>query len=211
MKDGIKELCRRLAKQYKLFVTRELHNSIVGKDVIREMFTIVRDSTLDDYVEIKEGSIVKKSKVGTGSSINGNCCIENVTTGQRVQIAYGCNIVGVTHDHSQLAINHLDVFNEISIGADSFIGMGCIILPGVKIGEFCIVAAGAVLNKNIPNGNIYIGTPQKPILRERKCLKNVIGEYSDPEFLADGDAINIDALISKTLKQPIEKEDAKKC
>ncbi len=189
-----------LMKQYKLFVTRELYNSTIGKKVVREMNTIVRHSVLGDCSEVKEGAILKRVMLGAESSINGNCSVEYADIGKRVQIAYGCNIVGVTHEHSKLAIDHTDLFYEISIGDSSFIGMGCNILPGVKIGQFCIVAAGSVLNKDVPDGYVYMGTPQNFILKKRECLEKLIEEYSDPEFLAGMNELEIDAYIIEQFK-----------
>ena len=159
-----------LIKQYKLFITRELYNSKIGKNVTREMYTIIRHSVLDDYAEVKEGTILKRVKMGAWSSVNGNCSVECVTIGKKVQIAYGCTIVGVTHNHSRLAINHEDVFDRVFIGDNSFVGANCTILPGVNIGKFCVVGAGSVLNQDVSDGHIYMGTPQKPINKKKEVL-----------------------------------------
>lgn len=48
---------------------------------------------------------------------------------------------------------------SISIGKDVWIGAGAIILPGVKIGNGVVVAAGAVVNKDVPDNVMVAGVP----------------------------------------------------
>ena len=43
-------------------------------------------------------------------------------------------------------------------------GAGAIILPGVTLGEGCIIGAGAVVTKNVPPGETWIGNPAKQAL-----------------------------------------------
>lgn len=51
----------------------------------------------------------------------------------------------------------------VRIGAYSFIGAGACILPGVEIGKGVLVAAGAIVNKNLPDFSIAQGNPAKII------------------------------------------------
>lgn len=51
----------------------------------------------------------------------------------------------------------------ISIGHDSWLGAGAIVLPGVNIGKYCIVGAGAVVTKDIPDYSVVAGVPAKVI------------------------------------------------
>ena len=52
---------------------------------------------------------------------------------------------------------------KITIGNDSWIGAGTIILPGVEIGEMSVVGAASLVNKNIPIQEIHAGVPAKLI------------------------------------------------
>jgi acetyltransferase-like isoleucine patch superfamily enzyme len=57
------------------------------------------------------------------------------------------------------------------IGDDCWLATGCIILPGVKLGNHVIVAAGAVVTRSFEEDNIILGgTPAKIVKR--------IGAYS---------------------------------
>ena len=59
---------------------------------------------------------------------------------------------------------------ETVIGEDCFVGTGAIIMPGVKIGNNSIVAAGAIVTKNVPANVIVAGNPAK-VIRENVHTK----------------------------------------
>ena len=57
-----------------------------------------------------------------------------------------------------------DYFGKIIIGDRCFIGLKCLLLPGVVLGERTIVGAGSVVTKSFPQGNVVIaGNPAKVI------------------------------------------------
>jgi acetyltransferase-like isoleucine patch superfamily enzyme len=55
---------------------------------------------------------------------------------------------------------------NIEIGNDVWFGTGVTVLAGVKIGDGCVIAAGAVVTKDVPAGSISGGVPAR-VLRER--------------------------------------------
>ncbi len=87
-----------------------------------------------------------------------------VTIGDDVTIAAGTALL--THDNSviKLDINATDYFGRITIGDSCFIGMHCVLLPGIELGDHTIVGAGSVVTKSYPEGNVVIaGNPARPI------------------------------------------------
>lgn len=90
-----------------------------------------------------------------------------ITLGDYVRISG--NATFLTHDGGIHAIRDLPEykyvvkFGAISVGAHSFIGYGAIIMPGVKIGERCIIGAGAVVTKDIPDHSVAVGVPARVI------------------------------------------------
>jgi acetyltransferase-like isoleucine patch superfamily enzyme len=54
---------------------------------------------------------------------------------------------------------------EITIEDDVFIGMNCLILKGVKIGQGSVIGAGSVVSRIVPAGVIVAGNPAS-IIRE---------------------------------------------
>lgn len=55
----------------------------------------------------------------------------------------------------------------LEIGRNCRIGMGALILPGVRIGDGCVLGAGAVLTKDLDDYTIAVGNPAKPTRRRR--------------------------------------------
>ncbi len=56
-----------------------------------------------------------------------------------------------------------DKFGRIYIGENTNIGWDVIIMPGVKIGKNCIIGAGAVVTKDVPDNSVAAGVPAKVI------------------------------------------------
>ena len=84
----------------------------------------------------------------------------NVQTGPNVSIyAYNHNFIRKDIPFDEQGYTDADVVIE----DDVWIGANSIILPGVKIGKGCIVGAGSVVTKNLPDYSICVGNPAKAI------------------------------------------------
>lgn len=78
-----------------------------------------------------------------------------VHVGEMTYVAFEAKILA----HDMTRGMHVDT----RIGKNCFIGGRSMILPGVTIGDSCIVGAGSVVTKDIPTGTIVAGNPAKPI------------------------------------------------
>ena len=69
-----------------------------------------------------------------------------------------------SHDGSYSHYFGYSKIGKTAIGANCFIGFKSIVMPGVKIGNNSIVAAGSVVTKDVPDGSIVAGNPAKVIM-----------------------------------------------
>lgn len=62
-------------------------------------------------------------------------------------------------------IGHRAIIHGCTIGRNTLIGMGAIVLNGAVIGDNCLIGAGALIpeGKTIPDGSLVIGTPGKVV------------------------------------------------
>lgn len=88
-----------------------------------------------------------------------------VTIGNNVTIS--APVYLLTHDNSVIKMSNgdvTDIFGEIKIGDNCFIGANTVILPGVTLADNIVVAAGSVVTKSFLENNIIIaGNPAKKI------------------------------------------------
>ncbi|GAB1043753.1 acyltransferase [Shewanella algae] len=104
-----------------------------------------------------------------------------IDIGNNVHITGGVQFIN--HDGGVLILRDklpsLEITKPIKIGDNVYIGMKCMILPGVTIGNNVIVAAGSVVTKSLEGGAVYGGIPARKIksLDEyfEKCAKESLG------------------------------------
>ena len=81
----------------------------------------------------------------------------------------------------------LDSVGKIDIRDNVFIGYGAIVLPSVTISSNAIVAAGAVVTKDVAEGDIVAGVPARPIGRVEDLVKKL---HAETQTLPWADLIN---------------------
>lgn len=100
--------------------------------------------------------------IGSGCEFN---IKKNITIGNDTLIASGCRFID--HDHGmelgELMRNQKCPEAEIIVGNDVWIGCNSVILKGVKIGNSAIIAAGAIVNRNVEDYEIWGGVPARKI------------------------------------------------
>ena len=80
-------------------------------------------------------------------------------------------ILGFNHNHARLdrPIHEQGLSSKgIRIGDDVWIGSGALLLDGVSVGSHCIVAAGAVVTRDVPDWAVVAGNPARVIRVEGK-------------------------------------------
>lgn len=101
------------------------------------------------------------TRIGIHNTIIGPVCI-----GSHVNLAQGITVTALNHnfEDKEKRIDEQGITTKpIIIGDDVWIGANAVILPGVTIGKHCVVAAGAVVTKDVPDNTIVGGVPAKEI------------------------------------------------
>ena len=111
---------------------------------------------------INEGATLKLGSGYINSNLNLSC-FQQIEIGQEVAISEGVTIRD-SDDHSLLPASRPRT-QPISIGNRVWIGMNVTILKGVKIGDGAVIAAGAVVTKDVPSNSLAAGVPAK-VIRE---------------------------------------------
>ena len=95
-----------------------------------------------------------------------NTIIGPVNIGSHVNLAQGITVTALNHnfDDTNKRIDEQGVSTTpVTIEDDVWIGANAVVLPGVIIGKHCVVAAGAVVTKNVPPHSLVAGVPAKII------------------------------------------------
>jgi maltose O-acetyltransferase len=114
-------------------------------------------------------------EIGDFSELGTNCIIQsNTFIGSNVIMGPDIKVYTRNHKFDSLNIpikdqGHTEEF--VYIGNDVWLGANSVILPGVKIGNHVIVAAGSVVTKNVPDFAMVGGVPAK-IIKYRNEKKN---------------------------------------
>jgi maltose O-acetyltransferase len=88
-----------------------------------------------------------------------------IAIGDRVRIGQQAMLITSTHDYlSEPGVRGGPLIErEVVVGDGAWLGARCTILPGVTIGEGAVVAAGALVTKDVPSHTIVAGVPARPV------------------------------------------------
>ncbi|MBK8389364.1 MAG: sugar O-acetyltransferase [Saprospiraceae bacterium] len=139
-----------------------IFSELIGQKV-DETFFLIPPFYSDFGENIQIGKNVFVNHACTFMDRGGITIEDNVLIGPKV------NLITTNHPSNPLE-RKATISNPILIKKGAWIGVGATILPGVTIGENAIVAAGAVVSKDVPNDVIVGGIPAKVI--KKNSIKN---------------------------------------
>lgn len=130
--------------------------------LINELFEmgIGENSTISTPLS---GVSFENVKIGNNVYINSNCLMMargGITIEDDVMLAANVQLLSNNHDEYDRQVLICD---EITIKKGAWIGAGVSILPGVTIGKYAIVGAGAIVTKDVPDYAVVVGIPAKVI------------------------------------------------
>ena len=141
----------------------------VGQKKFRRFCFNLMINSKSKNVNIEKGaSFSSDVKLGDNSGIGINAIIaSNVAIGKNVMMGPECKIYTINHEFKDKTIPMCEQgftkAKPVIIGNDVWIGASVIILPGVKIGDGCILGAGTVVTKSTPDFSIVCGNPGKVV------------------------------------------------
>ena len=133
-------------------------NSVWPVPDLSQAAFIAPNATVIGNVDVHEGASIWYGAVARGD-------VELIQIGAHSNVQDGAILHGdpnlPTILENYVTIGHRAVVHSAHIERGCLIGIGAIILNGVRVGTGSIVGAGAVVTKNVPPGSLVVGVPGK--------------------------------------------------
>lgn len=173
----------------------ELPPSLDYPHLMRDMEQILethlrQKPALGQGVYIADGAVVVGDvTLGDGSSVWYNAVlrgdINRIIVGRHTNIQDGA-VLHLEQDlpcvvGNYVTIGHMAIVHACTVGDDTLIGMGAVVLDGAKIGNQCLVGARSLVTKGkqIPDGSLVIGSPAevvRPLTAEERASLRISAE-----------------------------------
>ncbi len=140
------------------------------------------DTIIGEHSQILKGSVVNHCRIGKYTYVSYNALLQNTIIGNYCSISSNVKIGLGLHPLNLFSTSPIfykvkntlkvkllekdlefEEYKSIEIGSDVWIGAGAIVMDGVKVGHGAVIAAGAVVTKDIPPYAIVGGVPAKII------------------------------------------------
>jgi carbonic anhydrase/acetyltransferase-like protein (isoleucine patch superfamily) len=150
----VAELKDRLERQLETFLRQQ---PVLGRDVyIARGATVLGDVTIGDHASVWYGAVVRGdiNRIIIGHHTN----IQDLAV-LHLADEYPC-LVG-----NWVTVGHSAVVHACTVGDESLIGIGAVVLDGAVIGRQCLVGARALVTPetHVPDGSLVLGAPAKVV------------------------------------------------
>ncbi len=149
-------------------ITTRLNGAYHTAEEVREIFSELTGSVVDDTFKLFPpfySDYGKNTVVGKRVFINSGCCFQDqggIEIGDGVLIGQQVVIATLNHGFAPEHRQNL-IPKRVKIGNNVWIGTHATILPGVTVGDNSIIAAGAVVTKDVPENTVVGGVPARII------------------------------------------------
>lgn len=131
-----------------------------GQNVKIQRSCFIDNVFISDYSYVSHATYLRNCNIGRFCSIANN-----------VMIGLPKHDIGQLCTHPIFEKDNFDNSSIVNISDNVWIGAGAIIMPGLNIGMGAIVAAGAVVTKNVKNNTIVAGVPAT-VIKSRLDIHN---------------------------------------
>lgn len=186
-----------LSDGVKIFSAR-VRNTSLGQDSLIRDFSQVEGCTIGRRVDLQRMAMIFNTEIGDFTYTGRNFTCWNAKIGKFCSISWNVGVGGANHDYnriSQHAFLYASQFglikkgqkegynrfeSECIIGNDVWIGCNAVICRGVKIGDGAVIAAGAVVTKDVAPYTIVGGVPAKII--KRRCSEDLAARLQKTQW-----------------------------
>jgi acetyltransferase-like isoleucine patch superfamily enzyme len=143
--------------------------------VLRSAFYRAMGMRLADRVLIYRGLEFRKARrieIGEGTVVGFDCILDGrggLSLGRNVNLSSEVAIWTMQHDHRDP--DFAGVQAPVNVGDRAWLSFRCTILPGVTVGEGAVIAAGAVVVKDVPPYAIMAGVPATQVSERPRNLR----------------------------------------
>ena len=172
-KNLFDELCQEAIR-----ISMELNNQYHTPEELREIMGRLTGKSIDDSFRLFPPFYTdfgKNITIGKEVFINFGCRFQDqggIEIGDGALIGHNVVLATINHDLNPKE-NRKNHYAPIKIGSHVWIGSNATILPGVTIGDWAVVAAGAVVTRDVPTMTVVGGVPAK-VLKVVKELPGAI-------------------------------------
>ena len=204
---------------YKCFVKK----TKLGENVVVRDFSRIEDSILHDNSDIQRFAMIYSCEIGNFTYTGRNFTGWHSKIGKFCSISWNVSIGGANHDYKKITSHaflyapqfgmlndgkaRYDRFsNPCIVGNDVWIGCNAVIMRDVTIGDGAVIAAGAVVTKNVEPYTVVAGVPAREI--KKRCSKELAARLCKSEWWNLSPQIiqeNVDLFNAEICEETVKK------
>lgn len=117
-------------------------------------------------------------RLGSDTFVNHDCYFDvgrgRIDIGERCHVAPGVMVLTAAHDFESGATSRQESYATTTIEDGVWIGARTVVLPGVRVGEGCVIAAGAVVAADCAPFGMYGGVPARRLRDLREVAPHAV-------------------------------------
>lgn len=167
-----------LGTQVKILKNCKIQDTLIGEKTVIDENCRIASCKISERVDIDKNSNIYSSLIGRYSYVGKNFTASHSEIGAFCSVSWNVSIGGAEHDYNRVSTHAFlfspkfglvdspkyDRFNKSCIiGNDVWIAANVCVCRGVKIGDGAVIAAGAVVTKDVEPYTIVAGVPAAPI------------------------------------------------